>query len=88
VANRVSWPGVPGRPQRAAVSAPRSHSRCRLQAHRLNAGGFSFAVVGRSELLPLPFKAVLLSEGARGRKSGSPALFAPSFDVQGDIAHN
>jgi hypothetical protein len=57
------------------------------QARRLSAADFSFGVVGRGESL-LPFKAVLLSECARGRKSGSPALFAPSFDVQGDIAHN
>ena len=39
-------------------------------------------------LLLLPFKAMLLSERARGRKSGSPPLFAPSFKVQGDTAHN
>jgi hypothetical protein len=36
----------------------------------------------------LPFKAMLLSERARGRKSGSPPLFAPSFKVQGYKAHN
>jgi hypothetical protein len=39
-------------------------------------------------LLLLPFKAMLLSEGARGRKSGSPPLFAPSFKVQRNTAHN
>jgi hypothetical protein len=50
--------------------------------------GFSFAVVGRGELLLLPFKAMLLSERARGLKSGSPPPLAPSFKVQGDIAHN
>jgi hypothetical protein len=38
-------------------------------------------------LLLLPFKAMLLSKGARGLKSGDPPLFAPSFKVQGDIAH-
>jgi hypothetical protein len=39
-------------------------------------------------LLLLPFKAMLLSERARGRKSGSPPLFAPSFKVQRNTAHN
>jgi len=44
--------------------------------------GFSFAVVGRGELLLLlPFKAMLLSERARGRKSGRPPPLAPSFKV-------
>jgi hypothetical protein len=38
-------------------------------------------------LLP-PFTALLLSERARGLKSGRPPLLAPSFKVQGDIAHN
>jgi hypothetical protein len=36
----------------------------------------------------LPFKAMLLSERARGRKSGSPPLFAPFFKVQRNTAHN
>jgi hypothetical protein len=36
----------------------------------------------------LPFKAMLLSERARGRKSGSPPLFARSFKVQRNTAHN
>jgi hypothetical protein len=49
--------------------------------------GFYFTVIARGELL-LPFKAMLLSERARGRKSGRPPLLAPSFKVQGDIAHN
>jgi hypothetical protein len=39
-------------------------------------------------LLLLPFKAMLLSESARGRKSGNPPLFAPSFKVQRNTAHN
>lgn len=65
-----------------------SHIRYRPQARRLNAAGFSFAVARRGELLLLPFKAMLLSEGARGRKSGSPPLFAPSFKVQRNTAHN
>jgi hypothetical protein len=69
------------------ASARVSHSRCRPQAHRLNAAGFSFAVVGRGELL-LPFKAVLLAERACGLKSGRPPLLAPSFNVEGDIAHD
>jgi hypothetical protein len=61
----------------------------RNRARRLNAAGFSFAVVGRDELLMLlPFKAMLLSESARGRKSGSPPVFAPFFKVQGNTAHN
>jgi hypothetical protein len=38
-------------------------------------------------LLLLPFKAMLLSERTRCLKSGSPPLLAPSFKVQGDIAH-
>jgi hypothetical protein len=50
----------------------------------------AFAVVGRDELLMLllSFKAMLLSERARGRKSRGPPLLAPSFKVQGNIAHN
>jgi hypothetical protein len=39
-------------------------------------------------MLLLPFKAMLLSERARGRKSGSPPLFAPFFKVQRNTAHN
>ena len=66
----------------------RSHSRCRPQARRLYAAGLSSSVVGRGELLLLPFKAMLLSERSRGLKSGSPALFAPSFNVQRNTAHN
>jgi hypothetical protein len=52
--------------------------------------GFSFAVIGRGELLMmlLPFKAMLLSERARSRKSGSPPPFAPFLKVQGDDTHN
>jgi hypothetical protein len=75
---------------RRGALVPRSHRRSRPQARRLNAPGFSFAVVGRGELLMLllPFKAMLLSERARGRKSGSPPLFAPSFKVQRNTAHN
>ena len=56
-------------------------------ARRFSPAGFSFAVAGRGELLQR-FKAMLRSEGARGRKSGSPALFAPSFKVQGNTTHN
>jgi len=80
----------PQRAKRVRASVPRSHRRRRLQARPLNATGFSFAVVGCGELLLLllPFKAILLSEGARGRKSGSPPLFAPSFKVQRNTAHN
>jgi hypothetical protein len=36
----------------------------------------------------LPFKAMLLLERARGRKSGGPPLLAPSFKVQRNTAHN
>ena len=36
----------------------------------------------------LPFKAMLLFERARGRKSGCPPLLAPSFKVQRNTAHN
>jgi hypothetical protein len=39
-------------------------------------------------MLPLPFKAMLVLERARGRKSGGPPLFAPSLKVQGDNTHN
>jgi hypothetical protein len=39
-------------------------------------------------MLLLPFKAMLLLECARGRKSGGPPLFAPSLNVQGDDTHN
>jgi hypothetical protein len=74
---------------RAWASVPALTHRCyRSQACRFSPAGFSFAVVGRGELLLLPFKAMLLSERARGLKSGGPPLFAPSFKVQGDIAHN
>jgi hypothetical protein len=38
------------------------------------------ALAGRGELLMLlPFKAMLLLERARGRKSGGPPQFAPSL---------
>jgi len=66
-----------------------SAGKGRRQARRLNAVDFSFAVVGGSELLMLlPFKAMLLSERAGGRKSGGPPLLAPSFKVQRNAAHN
>jgi hypothetical protein len=39
-------------------------------------------------MLLLPFKAILFLERAGGRKSGSPPLFAPSFKVQRNTAHN
>jgi hypothetical protein len=59
------------------------------QARRLNATGFAFAVVGRSELLMLLlFKAALLLERAGGRKAGGRPLLAPSFKVQRNTAHN
>jgi hypothetical protein len=65
-----------------------SAGKDRRQARRLNATGFAFAVVGRSELLMLLlFKAMLLLERARGRKSGGPPLLAPSFNVQRNTAH-
>jgi hypothetical protein len=53
--------------------------------------GFSFAIVGRGELLMLlllPFKAMQLLERARGRKSSGPPPFAPSLNVHGDDTHN
>jgi hypothetical protein len=54
----------------------------------IHRGGFLFdyrwALV---RMLP-PFQAMLVSESARGFKSGRPPLLAPSFKVQGDIAHN
>jgi hypothetical protein len=56
-------------------------------SRRLNAAGFSFAVVERGDLL-LPFKAMLFSERASGQKSGSPPLLAPSLKFQRNIAHN
>jgi hypothetical protein len=39
-------------------------------------------------VLLLPFKAMLLLERARGRKSGGPPLLAPSFKIQRNTAHN
>ena len=93
------WPVMRGGSNdsdKGAGSGPRlrahrltSAGKDRPQARRLNAAGFSFAVVGRGELLMLllPFKAMLLSERARGRKSGSPPLFAPFFKVQRNTAH-
>ena len=54
----------------------------RPQISRVNATGFSFAVVGPELLMLLPFKAMLLLERARGRKAGGPPLLAPSFKVQ------
>src|SRR5260221_13034511 len=66
-----------------------SAGKNRRQARRPNATGFAFAVVGRGELLMLLlFKAMLLLERARGRKSGGPPLLAPSFKVQRNTAHN
>jgi len=65
-----------------------THRRYRPQTRRFSPAVFSFAVVIRDELLLLPFEAILLSECACGRKSGSPPPLAPSFKVQGDIAHN
>jgi hypothetical protein len=66
-----------------------SADKDRRQARRVNAAGFSFAVVGRGELLMLlPFKAMLLFESARGRKAGGPPLLAPSFKIQRNTAHN
>ena len=85
--HRVSRPQLRGG-LTSGVSVPRSHRRFRPQARRLNVAGFSFAVIGRGELLLLPFKAMLLSERARRRKSGRPPPLATSFKVQGDIAHN
>jgi hypothetical protein len=56
-------------------------------SRRFYSGG-CFVVVGHGEFLLLPFKAMLLSERACGLKSGRPPLLAPSFNVQGDIAHD
>jgi hypothetical protein len=72
-----------------APAGSRRPIRTERQARRLNATGFAFAVVGRGELLMLLlFKAMLLLEGARGRKAGGPPLLAPSFKVQRNTAHN
>jgi hypothetical protein len=67
-----------------------SAGKDRPQVRRANAAGFAFAVVGHGELLMLflPFKAMLLSQRAGGRKSGGPPLLAPSFKVQRNTAHN
>jgi len=66
-----------------------SADKDRPQVRRVNAAGFSFAVVGHGELLMLlPFKAMLLMERARRRKAGGPPLLAPSFKVQRNTAHN
>src|SRR5712672_203053 len=47
-----------------------SAGKDRPQARRVNAAGFSFAVVGRGELLMLlPFKAMLLMERARSARA-------------------
>ena len=73
---------------RGGASAPALTHRCyRSQARHFSPAGFSFAVVGRGELL-LPFKAMLLSERTRGLKSGGPPLLTPSFKVQRNTAHN
>ena len=100
---RTTWALVVCRAQstgtadnKGAGSGPRLRARRftsagkgRRQARQLNAAGFSFAVVGRGELLMLlPFKAMLLLERARGRKSGGSPLLAPSFKVQRITAHN
>ena len=72
-----------------APAGSRRPIRTERQARQLNATGFAFAVVGRGELLMLLlFKAMLLLEGARGRKAGGPPLLAPSFKVQRNTAHN
>src|SRR5258707_2417504 len=66
-----------------------SAGKDRPQVRRVNVAGFSFAVVGRGELLILlPFNAISLLERAHGRKSGGPPLLAPSFKVQRNTAHN
>jgi hypothetical protein len=39
-------------------------------------------------MLLLPFKAMLLLERARGRKSGGPPPLERSFNVKRDTAHN
>jgi hypothetical protein len=92
-------PATAGRPRQTAQavttrargfgpSVPRSLRRCRPQARRLNPAGLSFGFGGLGKLLLL----LRLALGRRGRsrpaKSGGPPLLAPSFKVQGDIAHN
>src|SRR5712664_4233208 len=82
--NRITGPAR----NNPRILPPRT-ARGRPQTRRGNAAGFSFAVVGRGELLMLlPFKAMLFFESARGRKAGGPPLLAPSFKVQRDNAHN
>jgi hypothetical protein len=77
----------------AGLSVPRSHPRCRPQARRFNPAGFSFGFGGFGKRLLLLLLLLLrLALGRRWRsrptKSGAPPLLAPSFKVQGDIAHN
>jgi hypothetical protein len=69
---------------------PRSHRRQRSRARRFNPVGFSFALVGPRNLLPLPLRPLALRRGRfrRPGKSGSPPPFAPSLNVQGHDAHN
>jgi hypothetical protein len=52
--------------------------------------GFSVALIGHGELLALPL-GLMISRCDRFRrpgKSSGPPSFAPSLNVQGDVAHN
>ena len=76
-----------GYPVAGQPFGPRSHRRCRPQAHRFNPACFSFGFGGFGKLLLLR-----LALGRRWRsrptKSGGPPLYEPSFKVQGDDTHN
>jgi hypothetical protein len=71
------------------ASDPRSHSRCRPQARRLNPAGFSFGFGRFGKLLLLLLRLALGRRWwSRPTKSGGPPLFEPSLKVPGYNAHN
>ena len=72
----------------AGSSAPRSTTR--FQARRPSPAGFPFGFGGRAKWLTVLFTLALSGRGRRRlpRKSGGPTLFAPSFEVQRDRAHD
>jgi len=76
-----------GYPVAGQPFGPRSHRRCRPQAHRFNPACFSFGFGG---LLLLLLLRLALGRRWRSRptKSGGPPPLEPSLKVQGDDTHN
>jgi hypothetical protein len=72
------------------ASVPRSHRWGKPETRRLNPVGFSFARVGRGDLLALFFRPMFsrCDRWNRSGESSGPPLFAPSLKIERDIAHN